>query len=375
MRASRHRSDVLIGTGGLGTGIFFALDSDETVGREESRGGYLLDSRDYGKLHIVCHYVSVLLNHDFLVVPIGRVGEDPAGQGVRRDLQDAGIDTSHVGVDGARPTLFSVCFAYPSGEGGNLTALNSASAELSGADIKAARPVFQRFRGRGIALAVPEVPMAARATLLSQAGEYGFLRVASFVTGELRTEAAGRILGLVDVLAINKDEAAALAGCDPAASPASIAEAAAGLVRSRYPQLSLVVTVGRSGSWVWDGGELTGDPGIETEARNAAGAGDAHLGAVIVGLAAGLGLAEANSFATIVSALKVRSPDTISADLDVAGIMAAAAAAGRTVPAPLRERLRSAPGTNGPPRSVGSRQRRVMPGSESPSTDSRGHRP
>ena len=169
MRAPWNGSDVLVGTGGLGTGIFFALEGDETVGREESRGGYLLDSRDYGKLHIVCHYVSALLSDEFLVVPIGRVGRDPAGQSVRRDLHDAGVDTSHVGVDQAHPTMFSVCFTYPSGEGGNLTALNSASSQVSSTEIEAAQPLFHRFRGRGIALAVPEVPMAARATLLSGA--------------------------------------------------------------------------------------------------------------------------------------------------------------------------------------------------------------
>lgn len=343
MRSPRNGSDVLIGTGGLGTGIFFALEGDETVGREESRGGYLLDSRDYGKLHIVCHYVSALLNDEFLVVPIGRVGRDPAGQSVHRDLHGAGVDISHVGVDQARPTMFSVCFTYPSGEGGNLTALNSASSEVSRTEIEAARPLFQRFRGRGIALAVPEVPMAARATLLRQAGHYGFLRVGSFVTTELRTGAADAQLSQLDVLAINKDEAAALADCDPAASPGSVVEAAAGVVGSRYPQLSLVVTVGRDGSWVWDGRDLIRDLGIKTHSRNTAGAGDAHLGGVIAGLAAGIGLAEANSFATIISALKVRSPDTISSGLDVAAVITAAAAAGRTIPVPLLRRLRHLP--------------------------------
>lgn len=340
---ARSSADILIGTGGLGTGIFFALQGEGTLGREESRGGYLLDSRDFGKLHIVCHYVSVLLSDDFRVLPVGRVGPDPAGQGVLADLRAAGIDISRVVTDPVRPTLFSVCFTYPNGEGGNLTALNSASAEVSGADIRTVAPVFERFAGRGIALAVPEVPMTARAALLRLAGEHGFLRVGSFVTAELRTETADRLLADLDVLAINADEAAALAGCDPEASAAAVTEAVAALVGSRYPQLSLVVTAGRQGSWVWDGGELTADPGIEARTRNAAGAGDAHLGAVIAGLAAGAGLAEANSFATVVSALKVESPDTIRADLDVASVLAAATAAGRVIPAPLRERLRRTP--------------------------------
>jgi sugar/nucleoside kinase (ribokinase family) len=328
MRRTARGADILIGTGGLGTGIFFALQGEETLGREESRGGYLLDSRDFGKLHIVSHYVSVLLSDDFRVLPVGRVGPDPAGQGVLADLRAAGIDTAQVATDPARPTLFSVCFTYPGGEGGNLTALNSASAEVSGADIRAVAPVFQRYAGRGIALAVPEVPMTTRAALLRQAGEHGFLRVGSFVTAELRTETADRLLADLDVLAINADEAAALAGCDPETSAVAVTEAVTALAAARYPQLSLVVTA---------------DPGIETRARNSAGAGDAHLGAVIAGLAAGAGLAEANSFATVVSALKVESADTIRADLDVAAVLAAATAAGRVIPVPLRERLRRTP--------------------------------
>ena len=47
----------LIGVGGLGTGIFFELEGDHTLGRNESRPGRLLDVKDYCKLHIVIHSV------------------------------------------------------------------------------------------------------------------------------------------------------------------------------------------------------------------------------------------------------------------------------------------------------------------------------
>ncbi|HEX6907174.1 MAG TPA: hypothetical protein VF154_11240, partial [Terriglobales bacterium] len=43
----------LIGIGGIGSGIFFALDGEHTLGREESRLGKLLEVRDYCKLHII----------------------------------------------------------------------------------------------------------------------------------------------------------------------------------------------------------------------------------------------------------------------------------------------------------------------------------
>ena len=50
----------MIGTGGVGSGSFFALDGNQTLGREESRGGRFLDCQDYCKLHIISHYVKVL---------------------------------------------------------------------------------------------------------------------------------------------------------------------------------------------------------------------------------------------------------------------------------------------------------------------------
>ena len=37
----------MIGTGGIGSGKFFLLNGDHTLGREESRSGYILDQNDY----------------------------------------------------------------------------------------------------------------------------------------------------------------------------------------------------------------------------------------------------------------------------------------------------------------------------------------
>ena len=55
-RQLRYRA--LIGVGGIGSGTFFALQGNETLGREESRLGRFLDRRDYCKLHIIAHYVG-----------------------------------------------------------------------------------------------------------------------------------------------------------------------------------------------------------------------------------------------------------------------------------------------------------------------------
>jgi hypothetical protein len=61
----------VVGIGGIGTGVAFALEGGHTLGREESRLGVLLTGRDYCKLHIVEHYIAALMGR-------GRFGLRPS---------------------------------------------------------------------------------------------------------------------------------------------------------------------------------------------------------------------------------------------------------------------------------------------------------
>ena len=65
----------LLGVGGIGTGILFALEGNHTLGREESRPGQLLDVRDYCKLHIIIHYVARLLGLPVPTDPLPRLAD------------------------------------------------------------------------------------------------------------------------------------------------------------------------------------------------------------------------------------------------------------------------------------------------------------
>ena len=178
----------LVGVGGLGTGMFFALKGDHTLGRNESRLGSLLDVRDYCKLHIVTHYVATLLGASqgqFPVMPLGKVGDDAAGAFVLREMRTVGIDTRFVEVVAGKPTLFSVCFQYPDGSGGNITTGNSAAAELSEEDIDRAESLFQSVGPKTIALLVSEVPLTCRQHFLAVAQLKSAFSAASFVSGEI----------------------------------------------------------------------------------------------------------------------------------------------------------------------------------------------
>ncbi|MGE5228027.1 MAG: PfkB family carbohydrate kinase, partial [Planctomycetaceae bacterium] len=205
--------DTLVGVGGIGGGMFLALEGDATLGREESRGAHLLDARDACKLHIVAHHAALLLGADpsgspFHVVPLGFVGDDDPGRRALDAMEQAGIDVAHVRTIAGRPTLFSVCFLYPDGSGGNLTTLDSAAAALTEADVDELTPLLGP---RTIALAAPEVPVGPRRRLLEVATACGAFRVASFVSGELAAARDEGLFGLTDLLALNADEAAALA--------------------------------------------------------------------------------------------------------------------------------------------------------------------
>src|SRR3989304_2326016 len=96
LKASSLRYQALVGTGGIGSGSFFRLEGDHTLGREESRGGRFLDRRDYCKLHIVSHYVKALLGDSFAGLPVGRVGDDESGRQLLREMAEVGLDLRYV---------------------------------------------------------------------------------------------------------------------------------------------------------------------------------------------------------------------------------------------------------------------------------------
>lgn len=326
----RLRYRALIGTGGIGSGAFFALSGNHTLGREESRGGRFLDRRDYCKLHITTHYLQALLGDSFRTIPIGRVGEDEVGRRLLAEMSEAGLDVSHVARAAGETTLYSFCFLYPDGTGGNLTTDDSASAHVDGALVREAEEEFARYRGEGIALAVPEVPLEARAALLELGGKYDCFRAASFTTEELAGPTARAMLGEIDLLAVNLEEAAAGAGLSEpeGMEPRATAEAAVAALSRSHPGMLISVTAGSRGSWSWDGSSLLHCPSCRAEVQSTAGAGDAHLAGIVVGLAAGLSLAEAQQLATLVAGLSVTSPHTINREIGRESLRAFAARCG-----------------------------------------------
>jgi len=327
-----YRYHALIGTGGIGSGIFFALDGDHTLGREESRSGRFLDQRDYCKLHIIAHYVKVLLDPSFETILVSKVGGDGWGRRLLDEMASTGLDRRYVEVCPGQQTMLSVCFLYPDGTGGNLTASDSACNRVDVEYISRVEPEFIRLAGRGVVLAAPEVPLEARLRLLQLGTAHQFLRAASFTSAEMLPAVDMGLLARTDLLGINLDEAAALLGW-PAEEPSLLAiiESAIQRLNAINPLMKIAITAGKNGSWAWDGDQLTHAPAYPVQVASSAGAGDAFLAALIAGTVAGLTWPQAQELAALTAALSVTSPHTIHPGLERNSLNALASQSGTSL--------------------------------------------
>jgi ribokinase len=302
----------IIGTGGIGSGKLFALNGDHTLGREESRSGHFLDVIDYCKQHIVLHYIKILLGPSFSVIPVGKLGDDDIGQMLFYEMSETGFIMNRVEKIPHVSTMFSFCFSYPDGSGGNLTTDNSASSQVSVEFIELAGTDLKKLGTKGIVLAVPEVPLPARQKLLEMGKQYGLYCAASFTTEEINNVLDTGIMTNVDLIAINIDEASTFARDKPdKTDTVTIVQSAIQNLAKINKNIMVSITGGKQGSWCWDGHQLNSFPAVKAESISTAGAGDAFFSGILCGLAIGLHLFDAQQLASLVAGLAVTSPHTI----------------------------------------------------------------
>ncbi len=334
----------LVGVGGVGSGVLFALEGDHDLGRNESRLAQLQDARDYCKLHIVAHYPALLLGArasgaPFHVVPIARVGDDEAGRRLKREMEAAGMDCRFVESVADRPTLQSVCFQYPDGTGGNITTADSAAAALTTSDIDRALELIGRTT---IALALPEVPLSARDHLLRMATGRDAFRVTAFATAEVAEARRLGLFALSDLVALNEDEVEALTDrrLDPG-DPHSVLDACVAALDAERLGKRVLLTAGAHGAFGFDGERWKHSPALPVPVASTAGAGDALLGGVLTALAAGAPFASALDFGVLLAAYTVTSRHTIHPDAGLDGLLGFAAKSGVTFGAALTRLLQT----------------------------------
>jgi sugar/nucleoside kinase (ribokinase family) len=318
--------DHIIGTGGIGSGIFFLLKGNETLGREESRTGTLLPYRDYCKQHIILHYISVLLGagkeSSFHSFAIGGVGNDETGSTLIDEMLSVGINTTHVKISDHLSTLFSVCFQYPDHAGGNVTTGESASNDVTTHDID---EFFASFNSRGkaeIVLAAPEVPVPTRVRLLEHGRQRGSLNVTSLLSSEVQEFSSLDGFRLADMLFVNADEIHRIAEMPPSTSTETAVLTGIKNLIAINPSLTIFVTCGAAGIYCYSDKHLEFFPALNVDVVSTAGAGDAFLAGTICGICCGLPLFKKNrnmsallSTATelgiLVATMSVTSQDSI----------------------------------------------------------------
>ena len=311
------RYEGIIGTGGIGTGIFFRLNGNHTLGREESRSGYFLDVKDYCKQHIILHYVKVLLG-DFPVIPVGRVGDDTYGNVLMDEMRDTGFVMDYVEKLSDISTLFSFCFSYDDGSGGNLTTDNSASSLVDIDVIHTVEREIEKLGTKGIMMAAPEVPFETRKYFIEFGKQKGLFCTASFTTEEIPLAIESGVLAGIDLLAVNIDEAAAVTGSlwEDEYDIVPLIEQTVQKLLQYNEHMLISVTAGKKGSWCWTGQNLNHFPAIETTVESTAGAGDSFFSGLLCGKVLGLNMVESQQLATLIAGHSVQSPHTINKETD-----------------------------------------------------------
>lgn len=215
----------------------------------------------------------------------GRVGRDPWGAVLRRQLVADGVDTSLL-LDADRPSGTAFIAVDRAGENAIIVA--------SGANLEVrAEQVPDALLGpETTVLCQNEVPPAETAALLRRARARGARTLLNLAPAGGIEEG---LLAELSVLLVNEGELRALApGGDTA-------DRAAGL--NRRHGCAVVVTLGPDGALLATHDRLLHQPGLKVAAVDTTGAGDTFAGVLAAALDRGASLEEAVAEATVAGAL------------------------------------------------------------------------
>lgn len=217
---------------------------------------------------------------------IGCLGDDDHGRLLLGSLRDAGVDTTAVRISGAASTGTAYICVDDVSE--NTIVLSAGANALLGPD-----DLDEAVIRRGDVVALcGETPRAVGAAAAQRGHEAG----ATVVFNASPVAAFDpAVLRWVDVLVVNAGELRAIADADT--SDSAVHDA-----RTRLGVDVLIVTLGADGV-VYDAGAVTRVPGHAVDAVDTTGCGDAFLGALAAGLAAGRDLGDALRRANAAAAL------------------------------------------------------------------------
>jgi ribokinase len=230
------------------------------------------------------------------VAMIGRVGDDPFGQALRRGLAAEGLDVRLVDVTPSASTGVALITVDDCGEN-TIVVVPGANGLVSSADIERALPVVAEADALLLQLEVP-LPVVMDAARRAHAAS-----VTVILNAAPAQPLPPMMLPLIDYLVVNETEVLDVAGF-----ATDTPEAAARALQARGAR-TVVVTLGAAGALLLaSDGTITSAAGFRVEAVDTTAAGDAFVGALAVALAEGATPAEALQFGNAAGAVTVTRP-------------------------------------------------------------------
>ena len=223
------------------------------------------------------------------VAMAGRVGPDRFGEQILAALDDAGVERSGV-ISGAGASGMSVAIVDAQGDYGAVI-VSGVNRDIDGDSVLLPR-------GFGTVLLQNEVPEAVNLAVARRVGR----DVRVILNAAPARPVAPALLARVDLLVVNRVEAAAMCGTE---DPVTSAEALCDM----GPK-AVVVTLGAEGLVCASGRAPVRLPAPAVEVVSTHGAGDAFTGALAAELGRGAALSDALAFAQAAAALTVSThPD------------------------------------------------------------------
>ncbi|MBS0195699.1 MAG: ribokinase [Planctomycetes bacterium] len=216
---------------------------------------------------------------------VGCIGDDPHGIKVKAALEAERLDLSRLLVRPGEATGLGLITVADGGE--NMIVVSpGANATMTVQDIEAAQSVITGAEVLLLQLEIPNAPIIAAAQIARRAGVTVMLNAAPART------ISPDLLKVVDVLIVNRVEAATLLGIDPGVEP--------GRLTLRLPDLGppiIILTLGGQGGILSHRGRPRRVPTPQVAAVDSVAAGDAFCGAL------------AASWTGVAAAAKARNPD------------------------------------------------------------------
>ena len=226
---------------------------------------------------------------------VGCVGEDAQGAYLMQTAGTYGVNMNHVNMISGVPSGMGIISAL---EDGSVFAniVRGANYAVTKAHIDAAMPLLQEA---AIVILQMEIPLEINTYAIQKAKECGCKVL-------LNAAPAGEIpecyLQMCDIIVVNEVEAAFYLKTE--LTTIDQAKEGAARLAERYGA-DIIITLGKAGATVSDGGSITFLPAKKVNAIETTGAGDSFIGGTGYALMQGMTLTEACKFATACSAITV----------------------------------------------------------------------